>query len=295
MMAVVDVERADAEHRVWMRGHLERAADRLGVTLTGEPRFGWRLRSIGAPAEHPAGVAWLRVGVEHLRWILAEDVGAHWSGIPDSNHIIGIPRPEVLASTEWDELGPVGQDEDRRIRADVMRRLPGHPCSPTEALRDIPDVPDAWWTELRSALDALRRTPTVRFANRVGKPSRKVMDVFGREVAEALAPQQWETTHGDLHWANVLCPQLGLLDWELWGIGPASYDAATLYMFSMLAPDIAQRVSATFTDVLDTPSGWSAQVEVASRILHRANQGENRDLAEVVRDHIGQLLRSISL
>ncbi|WP_146134754.1 phosphotransferase [Actinopolyspora mortivallis] len=64
----------------------------------------------------------------------------------------------------------------------------------------------------------------------------------------------WETVHGDLHWANLLRPELGLLDWSLWGRGPAGTDAATLYCYSLLAPRTAATVWHTFVDVLDAPS-----------------------------------------
>jgi hypothetical protein len=101
---------------------------------------------------------------------------------------------------------------------------------------------------------------------------------------------RWETIHGDLHWSDLLMPDFGLPDWELWGSVPASYDEATLYLFSLLTPAIAHRVGEVFRDVLDSPDGRRAQVYVAARILVRAGHGENADLAAVVREHVQPMI-----
>jgi len=83
-----------------------------------------------------------------------------------------------------------------------------------------------------------------------------------------------------------------VLDWELWGLSPAGIDAATLFLFSLLEPEVSGRVANVFGDILDAPAGHDAQVCVASRILARANDGENPDLAGTVRTHIAPILNS---
>lgn len=51
------VAEADALFCEWMRGNLDHAAAHFGLTLTGEPVFGWRLRTIGAPRQRSRGAA----------------------------------------------------------------------------------------------------------------------------------------------------------------------------------------------------------------------------------------------
>jgi len=59
--------------------------------------------------------------------------------------------------------------------------------------------------------------------------------------AAPVAASSWTAAHADLHWANVLAPDCALVDWEGWGLAPAGYDAATLYVHSLLAPDTGER------------------------------------------------------
>jgi hypothetical protein len=272
-----ETEQWSIEQRTWMRGNLDRAAKLFGLVVTGEPRWGWWLRSASAPAKGLDGRCWLRVGAEHERWVTDPKVSAFWTGIPDSVAITGVSKPAVLHSAEWSE-----PDRQQRVRADVMTLLPGRPCSQTDVLRFAPDLPDIWWTNLRRSLDALRSHPTTRFRDRGGTGDR-VRAVLGVD----LRIDQFETVHGDLHWSNVLGPQLGLLDWEMWGCGPAGMDAASLYLHALLVPDVARRVHDAFADVLDSAAGRAAQLHVAAAVLDRAKrESEYADLADVLRGHV---------
>jgi hypothetical protein len=264
-----------------MRSHLDHAATRWGLTITGEPVFGWCLRSISAPAEGADGPCWLRVGTERDRDLNDAKNAAFWTGIPDSAVITGVAKPRVLASTEWAE-----PEQKRRVRVDVMTLLPGRPCSPADVLRCEPDLPDAWWRDLRRSFDAIRAHPTTRFAER-GRASRRVRDLLGVD----LSVQEFETVHGDLHWNNVLGPEFGLLDWEMWGRGPAGMDAASLYLHSLLVPGTASLVRDVFADVLDSPAGRAAQIHVAAAVLDRARrEPEYADIADVLREHVRPLI-----
>jgi hypothetical protein len=60
---------ADATFCNWMRLNLVRAAEKFGLSVTGTPVSGWRLRSIGAVA-HEA--RWLRVVSEQPQWATGE-------------------------------------------------------------------------------------------------------------------------------------------------------------------------------------------------------------------------------
>jgi len=70
----------------WMRGNLAQAANRFGLIVTGEPVFGWRLRSVSAPASSPAGPRWLRVVYERPEWAQ----GDTWTGNSDANRLTDI-------------------------------------------------------------------------------------------------------------------------------------------------------------------------------------------------------------
>lgn len=266
-----DVAEADRRFRVWMRQNLGHAADHFGLRVTGEPVFGWRDRSIGAPTAGSHGCRWLRVVSEQTAWAS----GHGWTGNADANAVTGLAKPRVLAVHEWAE------GEWRRQRAEVMTLLPGTPCSATDTARsDLgEDLSDGWWTELRSALDRLATTTTERVGTDQEKVDRRVHAAFGAAVDVRI--QRWETVHGDLHWSNVLRP-LGILDWELWGRGPAGTDAATLYCYSLTAPPLARQVQDRFP-VLDTPDGHRALLYVAARLLHRVELGDHPQLADPLR------------
>jgi thiamine kinase-like enzyme len=95
--------------------------------------------------------------------------------------------------------------------------------------------------------------------------------------------------HGDLHWANLLAPQLGIVDWELWGRGPAGLDVSSLLCHSLLVPAVVNRVRRTFADILDTDDGRIAQLVVAARMLGRITAGDYPELEQPLRRHVTTL------
>ncbi|EDY48845.1 hypothetical protein [Streptomyces clavuligerus] len=260
-----------------MRQNLDRAAAHFGLTVTGEPGFGWRDRSISAPTHSPDGPRWLRVVSEQTQWAH----GHGWTGNTDANALEGLPKPHVLGIYEWDEA------DWRRQRAEVMTLMPGTPCSPTDTAPPGLDPPSTWWTDLRQALQHLAATTTDRISTDQDKIDHRVRAAFGEDVEIRI--DRWETVHGDLHWANLLSP-LTILDWELWGRGPAGTDPATLYCYSLTNPALAQRVREHFP-VLDTPDGHRAQLYAAARLLHRAQLGDHPHLGPPLKDHAQRLLR----
>lgn len=270
---------ADARFRNWMRLNLKRAAETFGLSVTAAPVFGWRLRSIGAPARGRDGACWLRVVSEQPQWA----TGDSWTGNQDANALSGLPKPAVLASTEWDEA------EWRTQRAEVMTLLPGTPCSPTDVLRTHIVLPDQWYSQLRRSLHRLASAPTTRTTVTQARVDALVRAAFGQH--HQLRVIHWEAVHGDLHWNNLLHPQLGILDWEMWGQGPAGTDAATLYCHSLLMPDTAGKVYEEFAGTLDSPDGVIARIWVAARLLKRIrNSCDFPDLEAPLRDHIETLI-----
>jgi aminoglycoside phosphotransferase (APT) family kinase protein len=96
--------------------------------------------------------------------------------------------------------------------------------------------------------------------------------------------------HGDLHWNNLLRPELGVLDWEGWGRGPAGTDAATLLHASVLAPATYRVVRSVFAEVLDSPTGRVAQLYAAARLLHRVEMDQRHTFAAALREGVSGLL-----
>lgn len=273
-----DIDQANARFRGWMRALLTQAADYFSLTLIGDPTFGWHDRSIGSHARGVDGERWLRVVTSHSMWANGE----FWTGNLDASTIHDVPKPRVLQVHEWTE-------EPRNIRAELMTLVPGRTCSDTQELRDELDLPDKWWTSLRHALDLLATHPTERVGATQEGISRRLLAFFGDTIDPTV--MTWSTAHGDLQWANLTAPDLYLLDWEGWGIAPAGYDAATLYCYSLLAPNTARRVYETFADILGTPDGAHAQLHVIGRLLLRVNGGDYPDLANLLHQHAQRLLR----
>ncbi|QIZ39388.1 aminoglycoside phosphotransferase [Saccharopolyspora sp. ASAGF58] len=258
-----------------MRSNLARAADHFGVQVDGEPVFGWRLRSISSPTNGPDGRRWLRVVSEQIQWA----DGDWWTGNTDANTITSIRKPHVLDVLEWEI------PEVRRQRAELMTHVPGRRCSDTDALRAEVELPSAWWGELHRSLDVIRATPTTRMRKDEPAIHTAVHDALGLSIEV----REWETVHGDLHWANLLQPEFGILDWELWGRGPVGTDAASLYCYSLLAPRTAATVWGVFADVLDIPTGTTALLYVAARLLRRVDMGDHPELAIPLRRLVDEL------
>jgi len=261
----------DAVFRNFQRHNLARACEHFDLTVTGSPSFGWRLRSIGAPTTGPDGACWLRVVSEEPQWAQ----GHGWTGNLDANSITGVSKPrvlDVLDVFEWPE------GDWRNQRAEVMTLVPGSTCSPVDVLNADPDLSAAWWTNLHETLDTVAAIPAERTHADQHRVTQRITDRFGPAVDTTVA--EWTTAHGDLHWSNVMAPRLAILDWELWGRGPAGTDAATLYCYALLAPRTASTVRALFADVLDTPTGRVAQLYVIARLLRRVDGGDYPELAE---------------
>nr|WP_245848199.1 aminoglycoside phosphotransferase [Lentzea kentuckyensis] len=265
----VDLIEADARFRQWMHDNLSHAADHFGLTVTGTPRLGWLDRSISAPVQAAGRRLWLRVVSEDRQWT----DGEFWTGNLDANVFTSLSKPRVLDVYEWEEW--------RQQRAELMTLALGSPCSPTDTLRHVLDLPDQWWAELRSTIGVVAAAPTDRVHADQALVTGRIQQYLGNSVNPVV--RQWETVHGDLHWANLTGPDFGLLDWELWGRGPAGTDAATLFCHSLLVPDTAQRVRDTFADVLDSDAGQLAQLYAAARLLHRIDKGDHPDLGTPLR------------
>lgn len=267
MTAEPQMSAADAAHRRWLADVYATAAATAEATVLGEPVLGWHDRSAGARVQTAGGdQGWLRVVVEQHTWA----GGEFWTGNTDANVITGVVKPRVLAHWDW-------TDGAWAVRAELTTFVDGYPCSPTPELQVPVELPETWWNELRSSLAALAATRTERIHLRQADITRRLAVFFGDRPGDPTI-DRWTAAHADLHWANLIAPHCVLVDWEGWGLAPAGYDAASLYVHSLLAPAIAERVVEVFAEQLNTRDGLLAQLYATTRILMRIDQGDYPDL-----------------
>ena len=274
-----ELSAADRAHRAEMRSRLRQAAEHFSLTLLGEPVFSGQDRTIGSRARGADGECWLRVAWSHRYWIS----GDFWTGNQDAAALRGVPKPALIGEPhDWEE-------PQYANRAEMMTLVTGRACSATEELRSAVDLPDRWWADLRAALDILAAQRTERGSHDQDTVTRRLLAFFGSGVDPTVTA--WLPAHGDLNWTNLTQPNLVLLDWESWGVQMAGYDAATLYVLALRAPDTASKVHEVFEDVLDSADGIRAQLMVIARYLRRVdNVGEFVDLADDLHRHARWLI-----
>lgn len=278
---VVSSAEDDDAHRAWMRAALATAATEASATVVGEAVFGWRDRSLGARVRAESAEFWLRVVTEQEQWA----GGDFWTGNTDANPITGVAKPTVLHVWEWAE-------GTARMRAELMTLADGQQCSPTPELRIPVELPGTWWRTLRESLRTLAVVPTSRTYLTEHEVARRLRVFFGDRADPTVS--EWTAAHTDLHWANLIAPDLVLVDWEGWGIAPAGFDAATLYLHSLLRPAIAKQVRAEFNELLEHRDGLISQLYVTTRMLLRIEYGDYPDLAVPLHRNAERVLQRLS-
>jgi hypothetical protein len=145
-------ESTESSQRAFLRRILAEGAERLGVTVDDSGAvLGWRDRTLGTPADKDGQRLWLRVTGEHRDWTSTPS----WTGNRDAARLTGIRKPDLIDRAEW-------ADGDVIDCAELMTYVPDPACSPTPELRHPITVSDSWWSDLRTAMDTLARTPTPR-------------------------------------------------------------------------------------------------------------------------------------
>jgi hypothetical protein len=275
----VPFEDYDPEHdQEWFRrellGMLKHAAIALRVTIAGEPRFGWRERSVGARVvdEDAYGdEGWLRLVAEAAD----RDVTLFWEGNATASHALsGRRMPRVWRS--WSHEGP-----PTRYHADLMDYIGEPVCSPTAALAGMPALDEDWWTWLPTVLSTLENVTTDRYAVTV--------DQFAERRSTI---DRWMLAHGDLHWGQLTAPGCWWLDWEGWGLAPAGFDVASLYLHSLAVPPVAEQLRIRYARQLDSRDGMLSQLFVAERMLSRRDC-DDHPVGQLIYSHAGVLLDAL--
>jgi hypothetical protein len=252
----------------------QHAATRLGLETGGRRVWGYAGRTLSAAA----GAYWLRV-------VCAEEGvaagGKLWDGPLASRTLpAAVPRPELLDVQDWTAHGCA-------YRAELYARAPDLVVAPRPVLDEDPGLPGTWWKTMTTALHTLAEvpSPTDREVVREEYLRRVVAQFTGHQVRTIT----WSTAHGDLHYANVTrTPQI--LDWEGWGRAPYGYDAATLYLYALLAPAAAADVRAELAPILDRPEARTGLLTVCAQVLQAQDRTDfYAELAEPVRQYLALL------
>ncbi|MFC9680374.1 hypothetical protein [Streptomyces sp. NPDC056948] len=266
----------DTEQR--MRTHHARAAKALDVlTEPGGEFWGWAGRTLGTPGRTTVGdPAWLRL----VSAPADKASGKLWDGALDAQHAFGDLdgyRPALLGVHD-------AVDNGTAYRAELSARVTEPVLSDDPVRQHDFELPDSWWTDLAGVLEKVSAAGTTRVAVRQQYMDRATPEFVG--IPAPTAPC-WTTAHGDLHWANLTAPQQ-ILDWESWGSAPMGFDAAMLYAYTLLQPNVAARVRAAFP-VLSSPDGLAAEATVCAQLLQTVARGDNLILEVPLRDWAEEL------
>jgi hypothetical protein len=250
------------------------AADELHVTPAGPETWGWQGRTFS----RRAGNCWLRV--------VTAPVGKQnrrlWEGTALADTIVprSVPRPRLRGLLDWTTGGHL-------YRAELTEYVKVPPLAVgTPVLdQDLP-LPDAWWSDLKTALGTLATVPTGRESVRQSWVDRNFRRFLG---IDPVRIRETTTGHGDLHWANLSCAPLAIFDWENWGRLPVGYDVGLLHAYSLTRPATASRIRQEFADVLDTPAGRAGELVAVAQLLQVAGRGGHPDLAPHLARHAEHL------
>lgn len=235
---------------------LATASSHFEGILSGERRYGWREKSVGSKIILRSGETfWLRL----QRSPVDEKINKrNWEGELQASGLANIRKPVVHAYYDW-------TSDAYHWRATLMTFIESETCSPTPELRCNLHLSARWLAYLRSSLAALSVCPTDRISCRQDLVTRRLRERFGEAIDPTI--DEWTTCHGDMHWANLTCPDLYILDWEGWGLGPKGLDPAFLLGYSLLQPDVAQIIATSFRDKLESTSGKKSILFVYAELL----------------------------
>ncbi|RZU46119.1 hypothetical protein EV284_0787 [Streptomyces sp. BK022] len=263
----VFVAPVDRDERDRMRRAHATAAKQFEVDASGPEVWGWQGRTLG----RRAGDCWLRVVSAEA----GKAGGRLWEGTATADTCVprSVPRPRLRGVVDWTTPGIA-------YRAELTEFVTVRPVtSGTPALEQDIALPDSWWAELKSALGTLATVPTHRESvrqNWVDRNFRRFLGIAPVRIHETT------TGHADLHWANLTCAPLVLLDWENWGRLPVGYDLGLLHAYSLAAPATAARIRCEFGHVLDTDAGRTGELIALGQLLQACSRGVHRRLAPLV-------------
>lgn len=257
-----------------------RMALQARTALNGYEVWGWHGRTLGQAVITAHGPAWLRLHSAPTDQI----IDTFWNGAVDAQRAMpsSIPRPCLLGWRDW-------TNQPWAYRAELYEYVATRSVASSATLTIDPELPKTWWGAVRTALDDIALIHTNRVTLHQGflawaMPYYLGSPLYGRTSVSRT------TAHGDFHFANLCSPRLCILDWEGWGTAPAGYDAAMLHSYSLLVPAVAARIRDELAHLLDTSAGRFAELAVITELLHTTADGDNVELAELLRQRAAILL-----
>jgi len=241
--------------------------------------YGWQGKTAGL-ATTAIPPTWVRLAARP-----ADEINERiWTGEECASVLTGVAKPTLLRSLRW-----LDADQAMVWRVDEVTHARSPLISTTPEIISAPDLPNTWWTGLKTSLATLACHRTVRVGARQDLVNRRVAELAGPEVDAGV--DEWATAHADLHWANLTGPRCEILDWEGWGAGPRGLDAATLWGYSLLVPELAERIQTEFAADLATRSGRLAQLFTCAELLRMVvNHGDHPELKEPLTLAAGDLV-----
>jgi hypothetical protein len=212
---------------------------RLNVRPIGHPNHSYTGRSRGVAVRRRDGsCCWLKVGGVYSRdnW--------YYEGEIEAFSITSVPKPCVIEHVTW-------VDGDTSWFA-ILTTHAGQTAETSPWAGFGPSkITDAWIAELKAALDRLAQVPSSRMT--VHSPdhvSRLLDENYGLKMT--IDCDRWRTIHGDMHWSNLMVPQLSIIDWESFGAGPPGLDAAWLIAYSCRDEKLVARLEQAFASQFQT-------------------------------------------
>lgn len=237
------------------------------LTPEGELAFGWNGKSVGSKVLDEHGqYYWAKFsGVEAER-----AKGREWEGEAMAAHWVQPWKP-MISSIDILGTDPVFQF----VLSEVSRgKIFG---SSQYILKNPEEISVEFLVALKGAMYQINKITTDRVNTRFDLVKRRIKEIWGLEIL--YRDCTWETIHGDLHWQNLAGPELGILDWEGWGIGLKEQDLALLLCFSGLYPSLIKKIESTFFGDVDERALLLAKLFVSSELLMMArNYGDHPDL-----------------
>lgn len=212
--------------------------------------------------------------------------GPAWTGAECASVLRGVVKPAWFQTVSW-------IDTSRGVawRADEMELVGSPAIGATGIVAADPELPESWWTSLKTSLSALAEHETERVGMAQAHLTRRINQVFPDAVDTVI--DEWTTAHADLHWGN-LTEDCHILDWEDWGAGPRGYDASTLWGSSLRVSSLAARVQREFRSDLQSRSGRLAQLLFCSNVIRvNATRPDPSPLVEPAKTAAAELIAAL--
>ncbi|MGN2642380.1 hypothetical protein ACTD5D_40655 [Nocardia takedensis] len=221
-------------------------------------------RTIGAATDRGT---WVRI--EARAYATTARQGQSNNGIEASALLHGIAKPRWHRAVSW-----LDHTTDTLWRADECDLVTSQTATPIGYPLTEPALTPRWWATLTTSLDSLAAQTLTRRATPDTQP---ITQTLVTDTIEAAFPGAVDTTlddigawvpaHADLVWSNLTAPDCWILDWEDFGLAPRGLDAATLWIGSLMAPALADKVMRERRADLTSRSGQLMSLFTCSKDL----------------------------